>query len=260
VAPLPALVAAPAVEPQTDPSSDPATLFGPSRCAGSKLLLCEDFESGTLDPAVWKAHGTPPQIEEGLAARGSRALHVVKPGNGLSYIRTSKPFPVARNRYFGRAFFYFRALPTAPMPYSHWTILAASGADRVEIRLGGQLQQGVNRLGVGTDNRRPEGTGDWTNSDRVDGVSYGVPEMRWMCLEWMHDGERHETRTWRDGVERTALATTAERHGGRKDVPFRLPELTSLWVGWQEYQPTKQRFELWVDEIALDGERIGCSR
>lgn len=51
-----------------------------------------------------------------------------------------------------------------------------------------------------------------------------------------------------------------ERHGGRQDVRYDLPEFTALWIGWQEYQPATQKFEMWVDEIAVDTQRIGCER
>jgi hypothetical protein len=251
---------APGSPPGRDLSTDPERFFGESRCATAGVRFCEGFEGEALDPAVWRTTGTAPKIEPGRAARGGKALHVVRKGNGPAYARTRKPFPAPRNRYYGRAFVYFDALPTAPMRYSHWTIVGGAGEGRgEEIRIGGQLQQGVNRFGVGTDNDGPTGTGDWTNPDREPNPSgYGVPEKRWICLEWLHDGEKHETRVFLDGAPHPSLFTSATEHGGRQSVPYTLPAFTSVWLGWFEYQPTDQRFELWIDEVAIDDERIGC--
>ncbi len=239
---------------------DRGAYFGSSRCAQAGVAFCDGFETGVLDPDNWRTSGPPPTIETAQHARGSQALHVVRRGNGQSLIRSTRPFPIPQNRYFGRAFVYFNNLPTAPMKYAHWTIIAGMGiASRAEIRIGGQLQGGLNTWGIGTDNRAPDGTGDWTNSDKGDsGHKTGIPEKQWICLEWLHDGQAHETRTWIDGVERTALQTTADKHGGKQDVPYRLPIFSSVWFGWQEYQPSTQTFDLWLDELALDVRRIGC--
>jgi hypothetical protein len=46
-------------------------------------------------------------------------------------------------------------------------------------------------------------------------------------------------------------------HGGNAN-PFILPQFTNVWVGWQEYQPTTEPFEMWLDEVAIDTSRIGC--
>src|SRR5262245_55469172 len=126
-APPPPAAVAPAPAPARDLSTDRQRFFGESRCARSGLLFCEDFESGALDPAVWKIEGTSPVVDDLQKARGAKALHVVREGNGLSRVRQKKSFPMPRNRYYGRAFVYFEALPAEAMRYSHWTIIAATG-------------------------------------------------------------------------------------------------------------------------------------
>jgi len=98
-----------------DLSSDRAAFFGPSRCADAHLQLCEDFESGAIDPAVWTVTGTPPVVDTLQAARGTHALHITMPGKGASYIAATTTFPAASNTYYGRAFVYFQSLPT-PAP------------------------------------------------------------------------------------------------------------------------------------------------
>lgn len=243
-----------------DYGTDRARFFGESRCAQAGLLLCEDFESGTLDAATWTSVGTKPTIDGVQHARGQKALHIALGANGASYIKETRTFPVANNSYWGRMFVYFKTLPGAPLTYSHWTFAAASGTGvSGEIRLGGQLQNGKNRFGVGTDNRTDaSGTGDWTTSDNdPKGAPLPVPTGEWICIEWQHKGDTNETRFFWDGVEHPSLHTTESVHGGNAN-PFVLPQFRALWVGWQEYQVASQSFELWVDEVGVDGGRIGC--
>ncbi len=256
-----------------DYSSNRELFFGASRCAVAGVVLCEDFESGKLDSGTWKTGGTAPVIDELQAARGSKALHVSRTGNGNAQIHTGKPFPAMNGRYWGRAFVYLNAMPhfsneADSLNYSHWTIIAATGGVVAgEVRIGGQLQKRfqnpapLNFWGVGTDNRsQPEGSGDWTNADNDPmGAVKPVAEKEWSCVEWLGDYMTDETKFFLDGVEHPSLATTpTTKHGGNPDKPFLLPEFSSIWFGWAEYQATTQQFELWVDEIAIDHERIGC--
>ncbi len=254
-----------------DLSTDRNQFFGASRCAQAKVQFCEDFESGTLDTTTWKTGGTPaPVIDELQAARGKKALHFSKDGNGNTTVAETKTFPAMNGKYWGRAFVYLNAMPKQvdAFTYSHWTIIAATGAVvDGEVRIGGQMQKrfggatSLNYWGVGTDNRnQAEGSGDWTNADNDPaGAAKPVAEKEWTCLEWMGDYTADATKFFIDGVEHPSLATTpATKHGGNPDKPFLLPEFNRIWFGWAEYQATTQKFELWFDEIMLDPERMGC--
>ncbi len=244
-------------------STDRALFFGASRCSTS-LRFCDDFENGAIDTQKWSISGpTNLAVSTGDKARGTRALHMTKTGNGNAYVKHSKSFPMPNNDYYGRAFIKFIKLPVKPMMYSHWTIIAASGnVVNGEIRVGGQLPTNANNpqvWGVGTDNRTQDaGTGDWTNSDKdPNNNPRAVPVNEWMCIEWAHLGSVDETHFWWDGVEHPSLRTTQAMHGGNTN-PFILPEFTNVWLGWAEYQASTQDFELWIDEVALDTQRIGC--
>ena len=242
-----------------DLSSNKAAFFGASRCAKSGLQLCEDFESGAVDGATWTKVGTAPVVDGLRHARGGKALHVTVNGDGPSYLRETKTFPAANNSYWGRMFVWFESLPVAPMTYAHWTFAAATGTQvGGEIRLSGQLQNGKNLFGVGTDNRTPAGTGDWTTSDDDPAnAPLAVPTKAWLCIEWLHGGSTNETRFFWDAVEHPSLHTSATTHGGNAN-PYVLPQFNALWVGWDEYQASTEKFEMWIDEIAIDGARIGC--
>lgn len=242
----------PLVPPGRDYSADPALFFGTSRCAEAGTLLCDGFEGSALDPS-WTPEGPVPVIDPTRAARGGSSLHVHADGNGRSYVKHTAIFPVADNAYWGRVFVWFDALPTAP-DWAHWTIVGATGPDVPgEIRVGGQLDPffGANRYGVGTDGGA---TGDWTNLDD-DGGPVAPAEDRWVCVEWHHDATADTTAFYVDAVEHPSLATTAADHGG-----YLLPAFDAVWIGWWLYQggSAPDHFDVWMDEVALDTERIGC--
>jgi hypothetical protein len=134
---------------------------------------------------------------------------------------------------------------------------AAGQGDGSLIRVGGQYNtnQMVNRWGVGSDGGP---TGDWTTHDQdPDGSPVEPPEGEWVCLEWLHDGDTDDALFFVDAVEHPSLATSSDVHGGN-DVAYDLPAFESVWFGWWQYQSDPQPFDVWIDEIAIDGERIGC--
>jgi hypothetical protein len=238
--------------------------FGASRCSAAGFLVCEDFESGHLDGQLWQSAGTPPTIDSAHAARGTRALHLQTSATGQSRISTSRPFAGGNNRYWGRLFVWFSELPNSPLG-AHWTIVGANPKSNSpisgEIRVGGQFDGMIDRFGVGTDGGA---TGDWTTLDQdPQRAVAAVPERTWACVEWLHDGSADETRFFWDGVEHPSLHTTRDLHGG-KNTPFDLPEFGSVWVGFWNYdqnQPVDpDHFDVWIDEVAFDTDRIGCTR
>lgn len=236
---------------------------GPSRCEGSELLLCESFETEELDDSTWAPKLMRPTVDDTRAARGSKSLYVHTGATGAAGIETKKIFPRPEGRYYGRMFVYFDALPTAPQ-WAHWTIAGANPTNGSgEIRVGGQQDDKIERFGVGTD-QGP--TGDWTNLDKdPDGKGKPVPLKQWLCVEWLHDWANDVTRFYLDGTEHPSLATTKDvDHGGNSGVPYEIPELGSVWVGFWNYDQNKpvtpSEFDIWIDEVAFDDERIGCDR
>jgi hypothetical protein len=147
-------------------------------------------------------------------------------------------------------------MPTAP-EWAHWTIAASqSEQDETEIRVGGQYDNTINRFGVGTDHGA---TGDWTNLDEDPGDP--VPVGSWVCVEWLHDGQNDVTDLWWNGVPRPSLHTTATDHGGSSVEEYRMPAIDSMFIGFWLYQAgtTPAEFNVWIDEVAIDAERIGCN-
>lgn len=238
-------------------STNPSEFGGPTRCAKLNAQLCEDFESGTLDKTVWEVGGNAPMIDSGKAMRGARSAHFHTDMNGLSFIKEKKTFPAVNNTFWGRMFFYIDALPVTP-DYAHFTIIEAAGTgDSSRVREGGQYR----KFGVGTDGGP---SGDWTNidADPTKSTAKEIPEKQWMCVEWLYKGDTNETRFFWDGTEHPSLYTFPKvPHGANSSVAYNLPTFDSVWVGWWMYQtnPTPDHFDVWIDEIAIDKDRIGCS-
>lgn len=242
-------------------STAPADFFGASRCTGA-LLLCDGFEAATIDKTVWQTKFTAPTIDGTRAARGKQSLHFSTGATTASGIEVSKLFPTANNDYYGRLFVYFDAVPTSPQ-WAHWTIVGAKGTGVAgEVRVGGQFDGKINRFGVGSDGGP---TGDWTNldGDPQNGSSQ-VREDQWLCVEWQHDGSTDQSRFFLDGVEHPSLGTTRDvKHGGNTGVKYDLPDISAVWFGFWNYDQGKtvvpSHFDVWIDEVAFDEERIGCS-
>lgn len=237
-------------------SIDPGTFFGAPRCATLGAQLCDDFEAATLDPQ-WTASGDV-SLDTAQKARGNKSLHLHLVGQNWATITETRTFPEKNNHFFGRLFFRATAIPTTNPSAAHWTLVAGSGNGTPEIREGGI----VGKWGTGTDNRAAGGTGDWTNADNdPNGNPKPVPSNTWACIEWEYDGANNETRFWWDGVEHPSMHTTSTIHGGNQGVPYILPEFTNVKIGWMLYQapvnPTT--FDIWIDEIAIDSQRIGCN-
>ena len=229
--------------------------FGDSRCADADVLLCDGFEDGEIDESVWEivaSGGGSVELVTDESARGGQSVHI-RANNGRGFLRNSSVFPVNGDRYWGRMFIRVDRFSTEA--WAHWTIAEASGeGDGSLIRVGGQYNtnQGENHWGVGSDGGP---TGDWTTHDQD--RSSDPPEDTWICVEWLHDGATDEAQVFIDAVEHPSLATTSDTHGGN-DVAYDLPGFTSVWFGWWQYQSDPTAFDVWIDEIAIDTERMGC--
>jgi hypothetical protein len=220
-------------------------LSGASRCSTAGVLLCESFES-PLDATVWttlaKAGDGTATIEDTHAFRGTKALHIKTTTVVRAQVAISetKTFPIANNVVFARVFLWFDTFTTNV----HFTLAEApfTMAGLSWIRFGGQF----GKFGVGTDHGA---SGDWLQTDTTP-----VPTKQWTCVEFEFKGDTNEFHVWQDDVARPALDTGAIKHAG-----FTMPPLTSLWFGWQTYS-NEAPGDLWIDEIAIDSKRIGCTK
>ncbi len=236
-----------------------ADAAGTRGCARPGMLFCEDFEqlpvggASSLRWGIDTRNGTL-TVERRGAGRGGKVLHVRTLDNGRAFLRADD-LDVPASGLWGRMRLRVDAFPTAP-DWAHFTLVEATGSGSSEVvrPVGGQYvpTDGRSLWGIGADGGP---TGDWTAWT----PDAPVAEDTWQCVEWRLDPATNGVTTWFDGDEDGALTVSGDAHGGN-DVPFVLPDVDTVKIGWQLYQggTTPGRFDLWIDDIALSTRRVGC--
>ncbi len=254
-------------------------LGGASRCAAADVLLCEDFEADQLDTKTWTLDtwGMGSATIDGTrAARGKHALHISEPSAvSRVMVRETKTFAATGNHFFGRFFLYLDAVPDALQcpggtctNLVHWTAAAAGGSYvenamtyHPDVRAVGAVNQ---RLLVNLDSGPKAEVG--VNDDKAAPVGYtGVDAShvkQWLCFEFEYAGEgaSAEVRVWWDGQEHPDLHYSSA-HRGDKGELWAIPKYDHLDFGfthYQDYGAFVSKFDAWIDEIAVDDQRIGC--
>lgn len=226
------------------------------------LLLSDGFEADAVgampDPDTWvpsiTGDGTI-EVSNERAHNGTQSLHVVSPsGSYETFVHTTMPFPVTNNTFWGRLYFYIDS--TMPTDFVHWTVMEArgQGSDN-RVRIGG-INNGSDQGFYGHSflfNVETQGQGEIAIDDEP---RPQVPAGTWTCIEWMYKGVegQNESRFFWDGVERTKLHAEVDFFEGI----YAMPAFDRLYVGWGIYQPIDEPYEVWIDDVAVAGERIGC--
>ena len=221
-------------------------------CRGAGVLFCENFDrlpSGGASSLDWGI-----DTRNGTLTVERKALHVHTVDNGHAFLRVDD-FAAPGNHFFGRMRLRVDAFPTAP-DWAHFTLVEATGTGSAEVvrPVGGQYVPTLGRSlwGIGADGGP---TGDWTNWRE----SAPVREDAWQCFEWEMDAAGNRVAVWIDGVANPELTASTDDHGGNQ-VPFVLPVVNTVKIGWQLYQggTTPDHFDLWIDDVALSTGKLGC--
>ena len=229
---------------------------GARGCARPGTLFCENFDrlppggASSLDWGIDTRNGTL-TVERGTRG-GGKVLHVHTRDNGRAFLRVDD-LAVHATGFYGRMRLRVDAFPTAP-DWAHFTLVEATGTGSAEVvrPVGGQYVPTVGRSlwGIGADGGP---TGDWT------AWTESAPAVAdaWQCVEWRLDPVTNTVTTWFDGV--ATLRATEDVHGGNP-VPFVLPVVDTVKIGWQLYQSgtSPAGFDLWIDDVALSSRRVGC--
>jgi hypothetical protein len=240
------------------------TPTGQSVCAKGSLLFCENFDrlpNGGVKSLKWgldTKNGamsvTTAKVATGTQTHRSKVLRIHTKDNGQAFMRVDD-LALDGKPLYGRMRMKLAEAPTAP-DWAHFTMVEATGSGSTEIvrPVGGQYAPTNKKTmwGVGADGGP---TGDWTNWKESAPVKAGT----WQCVEWRLDPKGNQMQTWFDGVDNPDLVASTDQHGGEK-VPFVLPKITSVKIGWQLYQSgtTPKSFDVWLDDVALADTRIGC--
>ncbi|GAA3346312.1 hypothetical protein GCM10020358_56820 [Amorphoplanes nipponensis] len=237
--------------------AQPAAGTGSRGCARPGVLFCENFDrlapggASSLDWGIDTRNGTL-TVERARGGRGGKVLHVRTLDNGRAFLRADD-LAVPPGGLYGRMRLRVAAFPTAP-DWAHFTLVEATGSGSAEVvrPVGGQYVPTVGRSlwGIGADGGP---TGDWTAWTEAAPAAAGA----WQCVEWRLDPVTNTVTTWFGG--RVTLTAGEQAHGGNP-VPFVLPTVDTVKIGWQLYQggTTPAAFDLWIDDIALATGRVGC--
>ena len=173
-------------------------------------------------------------------------------------IRTVRGFPPPRNTYFGRAFVWM----ATRSPTTHSTLFESGGRIVDAGVFDGSIPDGGlnvsqrfsisgHQLEASYDTFPRPPTTDYARRSAT-----AMPLDRWACLEWHFKGDTNELHFWLDGVELVDMAVLPTR------VPtWFAPDWVRVNVGLQLYRPDAEPdFDLWIDEVAINPTRIGCSR
>ena len=233
-----------------------AATGGPStrECARPGVLFCENFDrlplggASSLNWGIDTRNGTL-TVERRAAGK---VLHVRTRDNGRAFLRVDD-LATPPAGFYGRMRLRVDAFPTAP-DWAHFTLVEATGTGSTEVvrPVGGQYVPTLDRSlwGIGADGGP---TGDWTAWTE----SAPTAADTWQCVEWRLDPATNTVTTW---IGDDITLTAGEQAHGGNPVPFVLPAVTTVKIGWQLYQggTTPATFDLWIDDIALSSRRLGC--
>lgn len=211
----------------------------PSLCPGG-FTLCDGFEDGTF--GNWTRNDDPPRgtlsVDATRAFRGHASVRAHVEDAAADYVSTVLTVPRPVRPTFFRTFWFLPA--TTP----RIDLLRFEG----DAPPYAQLLLKADGPVLATDS-------SYLNTSLKTTSSTAVPHGRWACIELSLDdgsgGADGELRVWVDDVEvpelhRTGLAVAGLNH-------LVLGPVIQLAAG-------TPAFDVWFDEVVLDGKRIGCSR
>jgi hypothetical protein len=240
-----------------------------------RLLFTDDFEAhaagqhpGTpWSEATFKS-GAVIAVDSEHSFSGRQALHIFTP-RGAKYrrgyvaIHLNTPVPDAQSGMYGRARVFLDAAPVAlpGAPPVHWTLLQGEG------RSADDRYNSIYRLGVeGTD-----GLGLMANFETTPPVTTDckqestvkLPVRRWACVEWHFEVATQELEFWLDGVRVTHVRGRGDSGASCKGNDLAgewkaPPKFDSFYIGFERYADSANDQDLWIDEVLLEPERVGC--
>lgn len=245
-------------------------------------LFVDDFEkhtAGRLPGAPWKEEmynsGATIVVDSVHAFSGRQAMHVLTPTGadkrrGYVAIHLKGPLPQLQSEMYGRLMAWLDEAPFGWGPNgglslhvqapTHWTLLQGEGRsadDRYNsiYRLGLWDLSGT-QLMANFETTPPVITNCMKQSKRT------LPVRRWACIEWHMAVATNEMQFWIDGkpithVKGGAGANACSGHD-LQDRWLAPPRFDSLYVGFERYGDTVNDQNLWIDDVALGQQRVGC--
>ena len=226
---------------------------GATASCSPDYLLCEDFEAASVGsvPTGWTKHGNA-AVAEDQANHGKHSLKISPADNGER--RIYHPTTMLGAAHWGRVY-YLVQLPT-PDAFVHSTMVTFYGTgpdigaaefrvvDTVKDAKTGGFAGGKHQFIY---NVQPSGSEFGAGSD----YNYTFDD-KWHCAEWHVDATAQSVEFYYDNVQVDLKA--GDGYPGAK-LPTTFSEVR---VGWNNYQSAPPGFTAWLDDFAVDDQRIGC--
>ena len=232
--------------------------------------VCDDFEkyaSAADLSAAWSvtATGATVQVDATKPFKGKLGLHISAPGGGTHMAFIAKEgapvFPIAGNVFYGRMMVWLNQHPAGGV---HWNNIQSSGllpnsTQTAKYAWGGDGMLGAVAAGF-TIRNNPTDTA--TVVDCYKTSTTPCPVQRWACVEWKFDGAADEMRYWLDGQSLPDADVIKTRGTCITPLPaggvWHAPVFSNLSLGWVQPNASPTAIEMWIDEVAVDTQRIGC--
>ncbi|HEV3191955.1 MAG TPA: hypothetical protein VGY54_15695, partial [Polyangiaceae bacterium] len=247
-----------------DAANDAPVDSGTSGCAG---LLCEDFESGKIDPGKWdiQMSGGTMSVQQQIVAHGKYAMQVhgaAGPSDWALLVAKNVPPELKGKTTFGRVYFY---ITPKPLTSGHTQMVYAGNTGTgtangpapfpklryMEVaNIGGGWQLGFDLLDVGP---------------LVEEVAYPkgqVPTMAWVCLEWEFEDSPDHITMWADGTQIGIFDDTDVAYSSTGSIPQPggplyngkssdiIGGFDTFGFGFHDWHPQKP-FDLYYDDLVL---------
>jgi hypothetical protein len=220
----------------------------PAGCAG---LLCEDFESGQIDPAKWDVRtsgGHTAAIAQDMVAHGKFAARFHAPAAATGYdFLISKNAPAAlRGHHYGRA--YVLATPKPPAGHTGLMFAGTSGFPKLKY-----LEVAAIRGGWQLTFVQLSGAPTGEKYDHVD-PALMMPMKKWTCIEWEFDDQPDRIVLTVDGK----LIATDDPIVYNNAMTGLVGGFTDFGFGFYDWHPDDFAFDIYYDDIVLDTKPVGC--
>src|SRR5450631_1286261 len=239
---------------------------GASSCPG---LICEDFETGSIDPAKWdtSSKGGTLDVQTQQVAHGKYALHLQGLGSGSDDWATlfAKNAPAALNAAttFGRASMYFSAAVSASLHIQ----FPFAGSNGTGSGTGPAPVTNLSYLEVGSYNGQWQLSMDIPNIEDSAYPGANIPTGKWVCIEWEFEDQPDRVTLWVGGNQvgvfdnmHINYSNNGTKSGGtlyQGKSGGLIGVFDAFGIGFHDWHPTKA-FDLYYDDVVLDTKRIGC--
>jgi hypothetical protein len=233
-------------------AATPGDDAGAGDCA---YALCESFESamnGAL-PAGWTlATGWGsgmPGVASDERHGGTKSLKSAVGVSGQPRAsRSLSALGATAGKHWGRIYYKVKTPISLPSGGGviHGTLVALQGASESRV-----VDTVVNSQG------KHQFLYNLPDDSCCTGSAYDYASFdgAWHCAEWYVDAATQSYRFFYEGNEVTSI-------GFRDSSPMRsrIEQFGSVVLGWINYQmPAPPHYEVWLDDLAIDDERVGCS-